>query len=702
MSFKEINQKLPDVTYSKFFTAKNHAKLVGPGLPITPSITRHKMDPIKLDNFLDFITSEHIVRDLPYGERKVRMSNGSVIEMPNVVHSMGASDVIHQYKLFCAENEISPLGDSTMYRIIAQCGAKVRTSLEGIDYFVAEGSRAFSTLSNILEELVQIEVLNLQQSKDATSLLLQCRQYLKTDFKARIVHLSECCEVKDHCLIYALSDPLRPEFSKRCQHNHTYVCVPCEQLKESTSSLLKTVQCAVQENAERTEKLNDLNFKGTQAIQSITNLKNHLVRCKNQDSAKSVLFDTMSEDDVLLICDWSMKYLPKRYREDQTDWFGKRGLPWHITMAFQKVNGMVESLGFVHIFDSQISQDSLTTAAIILDVIDSILKFKDSAKFHLWSDNAGCYKSTEMMSILSKNKKVLSYDFCESQNGKGPCDRTGATLKSAIRRYINQGNDVLNASSMKKGIETMMKSVKYTVSVVEFTSKKEHVKGIPAIGSYSNFSFEEGGIRVWKAHGIGEGLLIKNDQIPAINIRYITVLEEPDDITFHQLPKRNTKSDTENVVIQCTNDGCTEEFSTERELLNHQFVGKCQIEIEFNSGLNSDITKKKYYEKLSESSFLRGVLNLSAETKQMEGSENSLTLGWALKTERKSKRFNKNQKDYLTEKFDKGLKMGRKEDPFNVSESMLHVKNSDGTRRFTYDEILSVQQASNKLLFSNV
>ncbi|CAC5422533.1 unnamed protein product [Mytilus coruscus] len=279
-----------------------------------------------------------------------------------------------------------------------------------------------------------------------------------------------------------------------------------------------------------------------------------------------------------------------------------------------------------------------------------------------------------MMSILSKNKKVLSYDFCESQNGKGPCDRTGATLKSAIRRYINQGNDVLNASSMKKGIETMMKSVKYRVSVVEFTSKKEHVKGIPAICSYSNFSFEEGGIRVWKAHSIGEGLLIKNDQIPAINIRYITVLEEPDDITFHQLPKRNTKSDTENVVIQWTNDGCTEEFSTERELLNHQFVGKCQIEIEFNSGLNSDITKKKYYEKLSESSFLRGVLNLSAETKQMEGSENSLTLGWALKTERKSKRFNKNQKDYLTEKFDKDLKTGRKEDPFNVSESMLHVK----------------------------
>ena len=75
-------------------------------------VTRQKMDPIKLDKFLVFITSEHIVHDLPFGERKIRLSDGTV--MPNVVHSMGASDVIHQYKSFCAENEITPLGKTTL------------------------------------------------------------------------------------------------------------------------------------------------------------------------------------------------------------------------------------------------------------------------------------------------------------------------------------------------------------------------------------------------------------------------------------------------------------------------------------------------------------------------------------------------------------------------------------------------------------
>jgi hypothetical protein len=38
-------------------------------------------------------------------------------------------------------------------------------------------------------------------------------------------------------------------------------------------------------------------------------------------------------------------------------------------MAFQKVNGIVESLGFVHIFNAQVSQDSLTTTAIILEML---------------------------------------------------------------------------------------------------------------------------------------------------------------------------------------------------------------------------------------------------------------------------------------------------------------------------------------------
>jgi hypothetical protein len=58
------------------------------------------------------------VHDLPFGERKIRLSDGTVMEIPNVVHSMGASDVIQQYKSFCAENEITPLGKTTVLFVL--------------------------------------------------------------------------------------------------------------------------------------------------------------------------------------------------------------------------------------------------------------------------------------------------------------------------------------------------------------------------------------------------------------------------------------------------------------------------------------------------------------------------------------------------------------------------------------------------------
>ena len=31
-----------------------------------------------------------------------------------------------------------------------------------------------------------------------------------------------------------------------------------------------------------------------------------------------------------------MKYMPRKYREAQSDWFAKRGLPWHITVAIRR------------------------------------------------------------------------------------------------------------------------------------------------------------------------------------------------------------------------------------------------------------------------------------------------------------------------------------------------------------------------------
>lgn len=111
MQYKSVVEKIPDLTEYRYYKSKNHAVVYGCALP-PPSIEQHRqrMDPHKLDIFLDFITSSHIIKDLPFGERKLRLSNGKVVETPNVIRCMAPAAIIQQFKQYCLENDEVPLG----------------------------------------------------------------------------------------------------------------------------------------------------------------------------------------------------------------------------------------------------------------------------------------------------------------------------------------------------------------------------------------------------------------------------------------------------------------------------------------------------------------------------------------------------------------------------------------------------------------
>lgn len=60
------------------------------------------------------------------------------------------------------------------------------------------------------------------------------------------------------------------------------------------------------------------------------------MRSKNQEEARTKLLDEMTESDVIITCDWAMKFLPRKFREGQTDWFGKIGINWHVAVTLTK------------------------------------------------------------------------------------------------------------------------------------------------------------------------------------------------------------------------------------------------------------------------------------------------------------------------------------------------------------------------------
>ncbi|VDI06190.1 Hypothetical predicted protein [Mytilus galloprovincialis] len=468
--------------------------------------------------------------------------------------------------------------------ILSECTATLRKSLEGLYYYLAEGVRAFKELEDVLAELHKMGSISLSNNtfKQHKDLLLECKRYLKVDYK---VQISETSNMSDHCRKYALSRQDQDHFQSCCDHDHDHVCEHCEQISELLHAISKLVnECQVPDK--------DIYlYKFSQAKEKILNWKCHKIRSRNQGAAKSDLLDSLEESEVVIVLDWAMKYLPRRYREDQSN--------------------------------CQISQDSVTTTFVILDIVEDLnTKYEDISKVHLWSDNAGCYKCTDTINAIAMSGKIAAYNFCEAQDGKRACARTAATLKADIRRHINEGNDVTSASQMKKAIESTVQNVKYIVKVVDSkTAVKEKSCPIiiPAISSLNKFLFLDEGIKVWRHFSIGE-------------------------------------------------DGCVQSFNTHRELEEHHLVDKCVITAEKHPKFQK---VQLYVEKLNTAQITQRDVEL-APANVIEG-QNRQAMGWALKATRLNKRFSEKQKNYLIARFNIGLQTGNKEDPYSVAEEMKYA-----------------------------
>ena len=133
--------------------ARRYVLEVGAGLPLqsVAKQTREKVDAVKLDHFLDFITSSNIVQDLPFDRKTLKLSCGTKIDIPNVIRTLLPSRLIKQYNQYCSEENYSPLSARTLFGILSEaCVTSVRKSLQVLDSYAAEGRRGFEDLYRFL------------------------------------------------------------------------------------------------------------------------------------------------------------------------------------------------------------------------------------------------------------------------------------------------------------------------------------------------------------------------------------------------------------------------------------------------------------------------------------------------------------------------------------------------------------------------
>lgn len=84
------------------------------------------------------------------------------------------------------------------------------------------------------------------------------------------------------------------------------------------------------------EEQEEIAYDVSVAFQKIQLWKERIVRTIHQDTAKKNILEEMKPNQVLIIIDWAMKFLPVSYRETQSEWFGKKGRPSHVCAAIVK------------------------------------------------------------------------------------------------------------------------------------------------------------------------------------------------------------------------------------------------------------------------------------------------------------------------------------------------------------------------------
>ena len=89
----ELLTLIPGIIKWRIDEARKHAFLNEPGKQIQPpQIKRRRLHPAKVDHFLDFVSSpSFFLQDVVYGTKKLKLSDGDTLEIPNVVRTVIAS-----------------------------------------------------------------------------------------------------------------------------------------------------------------------------------------------------------------------------------------------------------------------------------------------------------------------------------------------------------------------------------------------------------------------------------------------------------------------------------------------------------------------------------------------------------------------------------------------------------------------------------
>jgi hypothetical protein len=328
------------------------------------------------------------------------------------------------------------------------CIASQKKNLHGLDNITADGLKAVEVLKGIISKL-QTFGLSEARVEQLESLTASLNQRLKFEIKGHLSKESSCI---DHCTTYSLSDPANAAFNSQCNHEHSTGCDACGLVERTLLEVNGSFENLQSSSNIPPDAVEEIDHEINQSRSNIVAWKAHCIRTVHQDQAKQDVLDNLKPNQALIVMDWAMKFLPIKHREAQSDFFGKKGISWHISSVIScetnpgatphdRLQNQFRVHTLIHILQVG-NQGWFLVAHIITHLLQQLPCLLPNVNEVIFkSDNAGCYHCTGLISYLHylntiSSVKVLQYNYSEPQSGKDICDAKTAHCKMHILRYI--------------------------------------------------------------------------------------------------------------------------------------------------------------------------------------------------------------------------------------------------------------------------
>ncbi|GMR41342.1 hypothetical protein PMAYCL1PPCAC_11537 [Pristionchus mayeri] len=469
-----------------------------------------RYDIVKLAFFINFITSPHILIQLPFGEAKVQDSHGNIHYVTNAIRQTGLYETIAMYEAYMKENKMESLllKRTTMYNILAYLPIKKAVSMQCVDMYQADATNAFIEISRMLDSLVEMAFLDKEDAAHLKRQFEETKLYLKGNYR---LHVKKESLYSDHCLFWGLSDPDHSHFAvsdEEHTHKHQQRCPDCKAMDD----VINNVKALLKKFSEKTGLSYDVQKKVDGYVhdfnlqsEKIYELKQHYARAVYASMEYERIIGSVEDDQATLLFDFAQKWEATQYRESQPDYYGKAGTSMHVIHVSAKISGRAVSHQLVHILPNA-EQDSTTVVAIAEHALHQ-LHMMGIKKVHIRSDYHSSALVASMPSISTNTKvTVLSYSFSEKQAGKGLADRDIGKDKRKMRSERDKQHKVITADDMFEALNAPKQLRGTSIYLATVVEKKTSTTKIPKITRLSHFEYRgKESARVWQFHGIGEG-----------------------------------------------------------------------------------------------------------------------------------------------------------------------------------------------------